>query len=277
MSAEEIAGIKAAVSEVFGPDAVVRLFGSRVDDARRGGDIDLLVEVPEGRESFNDQIAAKVALWDRIGERKIDLVLMGPGGPTERIHRVALKEGIVLEGDPAILARMQPKGSEPMRADKLADALIACDRIAARLELSLVDLEGELPATPEGVEAFDKARQTDVDAFLKRFEQLEDMALRKVARGALLISVEDSETFTIRDALNALERLGAIGSADQWMGFHEARNRLAHEYDFKPEAVAARLNAAWEAARLLAEDWNTLRGFALKVLAQEGHPQGDRP
>ena len=41
----EIAAIKAAARDAFGETVVVRLFGSRVDDHRRGGDIDLHVEV----------------------------------------------------------------------------------------------------------------------------------------------------------------------------------------------------------------------------------------
>ncbi len=34
------AAIRAAAIEAFGPSAVVRLFGSRVDDDKRGSDID---------------------------------------------------------------------------------------------------------------------------------------------------------------------------------------------------------------------------------------------
>ena len=39
--------LKKAVREIAGDRALVRLFGSRVDDTRRGGDIDLLVELAE--------------------------------------------------------------------------------------------------------------------------------------------------------------------------------------------------------------------------------------
>lgn len=45
LDSQHIAAIKRLAVEQFGAGARVRLFGSRVDDAARGGDVDLLVEL----------------------------------------------------------------------------------------------------------------------------------------------------------------------------------------------------------------------------------------
>jgi predicted nucleotidyltransferase len=39
--------VRAAVARRLGPRSRALLFGSRVDDNRRGGDIDLLVDIPD--------------------------------------------------------------------------------------------------------------------------------------------------------------------------------------------------------------------------------------
>jgi predicted nucleotidyltransferase len=62
LSPAEVAAIRTAVRDVFGPQATVRLFGSRVRDDLHGGDIDLFVEVEAGQAS----IAREQRLRDRI-------------------------------------------------------------------------------------------------------------------------------------------------------------------------------------------------------------------
>ena len=44
LTASQIETIRQAAHQNFGADASVWLFGSRVDDARRGGDVDLYIE-----------------------------------------------------------------------------------------------------------------------------------------------------------------------------------------------------------------------------------------
>ena len=54
------------------PDAKVYLFGSRVDDSAKGGDIDLLVF--SDKITYEDKLAVKKAIFSCLDEQKIDLV-----------------------------------------------------------------------------------------------------------------------------------------------------------------------------------------------------------
>ena len=66
--------IRDAGERFFG--AAVYLFGSRLDDSRRGGDIDLFLEAGLPAEELVRRETAMIAwIWRRIGEREIDLVI----------------------------------------------------------------------------------------------------------------------------------------------------------------------------------------------------------
>lgn len=86
---EEVAAIKAASRAAFGDDAVVRLFGSRLDDTLRGGDIDLHIEHAGGRPPAAVSAAFRADLADRIGERAVDLVFHAPDAAVRPIDRAA--------------------------------------------------------------------------------------------------------------------------------------------------------------------------------------------
>ena len=96
LAAGEIAAIKAAANDVFGPDIVVRLFGSRLDDSRRGGDIDLHFERIGGRPDARTASRFRTQLTRSIGERAIDLVFHDPAMPMRPIDQIAITQGIVL-------------------------------------------------------------------------------------------------------------------------------------------------------------------------------------
>lgn len=96
MRPQEIAEIKAAAVEIFGPDVVVRLFGSRVDDNARGGDIDLHLEVAPELDLVGKEIQFRAEIWKRLDEEQIDVVVMARGRPVRWIDAAALRNGVVL-------------------------------------------------------------------------------------------------------------------------------------------------------------------------------------
>ena len=95
------------------------------------------------------------------------------------------------------------------------------------------------------------ARQDDIDAFLKRFEQLVLTLQDQVFVGLAIREGEDPREMSRRDVVELMERLGAIPSAKQFRDLVAVRNRLAHLYPEDPARQAANLNAAYQAAPLL--------------------------
>ena len=66
--------IKSQVQNIFGQEARVFLFGSRVDDSKKGGDIDLFVRVPDQSDLFTKKIRLLARVKKILGEQKIDVV-----------------------------------------------------------------------------------------------------------------------------------------------------------------------------------------------------------
>ncbi|HPO55896.1 MAG TPA: nucleotidyltransferase domain-containing protein [Ignavibacteriaceae bacterium] len=68
----EIEAIKSTIKE-YDENAELFLFGSRIDDKKRGGDIDVLVI--SNIISLSEKIKIKIKLYNTIGERKIDIII----------------------------------------------------------------------------------------------------------------------------------------------------------------------------------------------------------
>jgi hypothetical protein len=99
LTPSQISSIKQVATAVMGDQARLLLFGSRTDDTRRGGDIDLYVAQPV--LSQQEQLATKlkflVMLKQQIGEQRVDLVFApAPGQPMWPIHAIAQQTGIPL-------------------------------------------------------------------------------------------------------------------------------------------------------------------------------------
>lgn len=93
----QIALIKSAATGLAGPEAHVRLFGSRLDDKARGGDVDLLLELPHPVDHpalLAARLAARISR--ALGGRKVDVLLRAPNLQPRPIHEIALREGRLL-------------------------------------------------------------------------------------------------------------------------------------------------------------------------------------
>lgn len=72
----------------------IRLFGSRVDDAQYGGDIDLYITPDDRDQLAENRITFLARLKRRIGDQKIDLVIAAE--VPRPIDLVAQEQGVVL-------------------------------------------------------------------------------------------------------------------------------------------------------------------------------------
>jgi predicted nucleotidyltransferase len=91
--------IKQTAHEVWGNQVSVILFGSRIDDSKKGGDIDLLLQVNDD-ENVRDIVRKKIKFLSRLdillGEQKIDLIVATKENQRQNIVQTALQTGIRL-------------------------------------------------------------------------------------------------------------------------------------------------------------------------------------
>lgn len=91
ISDDERKSIVNAVSEIDS-EASIWLFGSRADDNKKGGDID--IAVLSKKIGIMEKIRIKKSICDKIGDQKIDLLVSNFGN--EAFFKFAVKEGLKL-------------------------------------------------------------------------------------------------------------------------------------------------------------------------------------
>lgn len=91
LAEKEQSAIREAIREAD-PEASIYLFGSRVDDAAKGGDIDLLVL--SKRITLMVKLGILAQLHQRLGERKIDIAVFPDD--SRPFPRMVMQEGVSL-------------------------------------------------------------------------------------------------------------------------------------------------------------------------------------
>ena len=94
---DQIQVIRQLAYQLAGRQSRVRVFGSRLDDAAHGGDIDLMLEVPEPVDNPALMAAQMSAHVSRaMHGRKVDVLLSAPNLMRLPIHDIAFKVGKLL-------------------------------------------------------------------------------------------------------------------------------------------------------------------------------------
>ena len=88
---DEIKAIKEIIQS-FDSEAKTWLYGSRTDDSKRGGDIDLLIF--SKKINFSDKLKIKSQLYQKIGEQKIDILIARD--KKKPFVRIALENAVLI-------------------------------------------------------------------------------------------------------------------------------------------------------------------------------------
>jgi predicted nucleotidyltransferase len=93
----EIDAIKEVTRTIFGEKSTVSLFGSRTNDNKKGGDIDLFIQcnlILSRSELYRLKILFLVRIKEIIGDQKIDVII--DGLQSKKICNVIHEEAIQL-------------------------------------------------------------------------------------------------------------------------------------------------------------------------------------
>ncbi len=97
LTPEQIQIIKETTVRFMGEKTRIFLFGSRMSDTKRGGDIDLLVETDEILPKRVQTLCRlEAALLMQLGDRKLDIVFKDAQTTVSPIYEVAKRTGILL-------------------------------------------------------------------------------------------------------------------------------------------------------------------------------------
>jgi predicted nucleotidyltransferase len=96
LTANEIEAIKAAARDAFGETTVVRLFGSRLHDHQKGGDVDLLIETAGAEPNYLARSQFLDLIETPTDGKKVDIVFIERGQPLHGFPWLAFEGAVAL-------------------------------------------------------------------------------------------------------------------------------------------------------------------------------------
>jgi predicted nucleotidyltransferase len=223
LTIKEQKAITSTFKEVF-KSGKIYLFGSRVDDTKKGGDIDLYIQVEDTDNLTEKKIDFLVNLKRRIGEQKIDVVISRD--TTREIEKEALKEGIMID-------------ESKLRIQKY---LNECNKHKLRIEKSFSKVKDIFPLSASKYEKLDDDEVEAIDQYLFRFAKLQDTLGDKLFKLVVSQYLDNIDQLTFLDILNHLEKIEILEDINIWKRLRTIRNDISHQYDDEPQEMAEALN-----------------------------------
>lgn len=249
LRADEIQTIITAAQKIFGQGVKVSLFGSRVDNSKRGGDIDLLVDHNNKAELTRDR---KRELWgilqENLGEQKIDIVLDDAHFSEKGMFAQTIK-------DEAIQLMMSNE------KDKLKEALKLCEVHYKSMSYAFGKFKIHMPLTSERYEQLTEDDKSYCDQLVFRFSRLQDAMGSKLFPAILENNGEEARKLPFIDILNRLEQLGVIDDAHIWKNLRDIRNDVTHDYPFVVQQLIDDLNKFMGYVQKISTIWSTIESY----------------
>ena len=222
------------------------LFGSRVDDSQRGGDIDLFIETQENEYAVVSKRKSTfwIDLQNKLGEQKIDIVLNRPCDDQTKLIYDEARKGIILM----------------KLSTTLQDFIEIIEIHKKRLTTALRDTKKMPAITPYTFGNLSEQDAYVLEMLNTRFCKMQDDIGSKVFPKILeATSMSDKSLTTYIDKLNFLEKDGFLFSAEWWDDLRKLRNGIVHDYDTKHDILADHTNMLIIKAQELLDYWQELR------------------
>lgn len=245
LSPQHVALIKESFKECFLYGDKLFLFGSRVDDSLKGGDIDLYIETEctDSSRVFKRRMQFIGLLHRKLGEQKIDVVIKTPLDEASKlIYKEAQRAGILMM-----------KKETPLEFH-----IATADRHAKRLGEAVLYVQKLSPVTSLDIETLPPKDISFLDMLSMRFSKLQDLLGSRIFIKILELC-EEKEFITIIDKLNRLEKLGYLESASWWISLRDLRNDITHDYPDDTHVIAEHVNGLVIKSCELLNYWKELK------------------
>jgi hypothetical protein len=243
----EIKSIKKAFHEIF-IDGKVILFGSRTDDTKRGGDIDLYL-IPT--KKFDDERKRKISFLVKldyyIGEQKIDVIMAKD--KNRLIEQEAIKNGVELMDTRELIIQKY---------------INECKKHTIRINEAFDEIKYIFPISGKKYLDLKSDEVKNIDQYLFRFSKMQDTIGEKLFRLIVEDFIEQIDSMAFIDILNRLEKIGIIDSVNEWKTLKKVRNNISHQYDDNENDMAEAINNIFAQKDILLSIFNNIEQYFLK-------------